>query len=214
MRVAENCHRLSREVMESPYPCRYSKAAWTWSCAPGSRWPCLSRRIGPDDLQRCLPLSTTLWFCDKCSQGCSPTSSVYMIFKYFDLLHFLHVCEVNCTGPANPAQFPHSTSLTLYSLKETNFSFSISSPGAGQWAWFLNVKNCLISQGSLSHVPQAQTCFSNMMHSPWSSSTIRDMLIPFLHCVQTPLGTKPVQKDPEKLQSLTCLIFFVGSIYF
>lgn len=116
MRVAENCHRLSREVMESPYPCRYSKAAWTWSCAPGSRWPCLSRRIGPDDLQRCLPLSTTLWFCDKCSQGCSPTSSVYMIFKYFALLHFLHVCEVNCTGPANPAQFPHSTSLTLYSL--------------------------------------------------------------------------------------------------
>lgn len=36
---------------------------WTLSWAAGSRWPCLSRRVGPGDLQRSLLTSATLWLC-------------------------------------------------------------------------------------------------------------------------------------------------------
>lgn len=31
-------------------PWRYSEAIWTWSWATGSRWPCLSKGSGQDDL--------------------------------------------------------------------------------------------------------------------------------------------------------------------
>ena len=43
---------------------RYSRSAWTWSCAACCRWPCLGRGVGPDDPQRSLPTPTILWFCD------------------------------------------------------------------------------------------------------------------------------------------------------
>ena len=43
---------------------RYSRPAWTRSCAVCCRWPCFSRRIGLDDPQRSLPTPTILWFCD------------------------------------------------------------------------------------------------------------------------------------------------------
>ena len=43
---------------------RYSKPAWTRSCAACCRWPCFGRGVGPDDPQRSLPTPTTLWFCD------------------------------------------------------------------------------------------------------------------------------------------------------
>lgn len=36
----------------SLYPWRYTKAVWAWSWATDSRWPCLSRGVWPDDLQR------------------------------------------------------------------------------------------------------------------------------------------------------------------
>lgn len=41
-------------------PWRYSKAVWTQSWATGSRWPCLRRGVGPDDLQRSFPTSNIL----------------------------------------------------------------------------------------------------------------------------------------------------------
>ena len=34
---------------------RYSRPAWTRSCAAFSRWPCFGRGVGPDDPQRSLP---------------------------------------------------------------------------------------------------------------------------------------------------------------
>lgn len=30
----------------------------------GNRWPCWSREVGPDVLQRSLPATTSLWLCD------------------------------------------------------------------------------------------------------------------------------------------------------
>ena len=43
---------------------RYSRPAWTSSCAACCRWPCFGRRVGLDDPQRSLPTSTILLFCD------------------------------------------------------------------------------------------------------------------------------------------------------
>jgi len=34
-------------------------------------------------------------------------------------LYCFHICEVNCTGPANPSQLPHSTPLLLYSVNRS-----------------------------------------------------------------------------------------------
>ena len=49
---------------------RYSRPAWTRSCAACSGWPCFSRGVGLDDPQRALPTPTILWFCDTdLSQG-------------------------------------------------------------------------------------------------------------------------------------------------
>lgn len=36
----------------------YSRDIWTWSCTAGSRWPCSSWGVGPDELQSSLPTST------------------------------------------------------------------------------------------------------------------------------------------------------------
>ena len=41
--------------------CRYSRPAWTWSCAACCRWPCFGRRVGLDDPQSSLPTPTILW---------------------------------------------------------------------------------------------------------------------------------------------------------
>ena len=43
---------------------RYSRPAWTRSCAACSGWPCLGRGVGLDDPQRSLPTPTILWFCE------------------------------------------------------------------------------------------------------------------------------------------------------
>ena len=51
------------ERLWSLHPWRYSKPVWTWSWTTGSRWPCLIKGVGPDDLQRSLPTSVSLWFC-------------------------------------------------------------------------------------------------------------------------------------------------------
>lgn len=46
-------------------PWRYSKAILTWAGAVSSRWPCLSIGLNQMVLQRSLPNSTILWFCDR-----------------------------------------------------------------------------------------------------------------------------------------------------
>ena len=43
---------------------RYSKPAWTRSCAACCRWPCFGRGVGLHDPQRSLPTLNVLWFCD------------------------------------------------------------------------------------------------------------------------------------------------------
>ena len=43
---------------------RYSRPAWTRSCAACCRWPCFVRGFGLDDPQRSLPTPNILWFCD------------------------------------------------------------------------------------------------------------------------------------------------------
>ena len=49
---------------------RYSRPAWTRSCAACCRWPCCGRRVGLDDPQRSLPTPTILWFCDSVGFCC------------------------------------------------------------------------------------------------------------------------------------------------
>ena len=43
---------------------RYSRPAWTRSCAACCRWPCFGRGVGLDDPQRSLPTLNILWFCE------------------------------------------------------------------------------------------------------------------------------------------------------
>ena len=43
---------------------RYSRPAWTQSCAACCRWPCFSRGVVLDDPQRSLPTPNILGFCD------------------------------------------------------------------------------------------------------------------------------------------------------
>ena len=52
---------------------RYSRPAWTRSCAACSRWPCFSRRVGLDDPQRSLPTPNILWFCEATDILLTPT---------------------------------------------------------------------------------------------------------------------------------------------
>ena len=42
---------------------RYSRPAWTRSCAACCRWTCFGRGFGLDDPQRSLPTPNILWFC-------------------------------------------------------------------------------------------------------------------------------------------------------
>ena len=42
---------------------RYSRPAWTRSCAACCGWPCFGKGVGLDDPQRSLPTPTILWFC-------------------------------------------------------------------------------------------------------------------------------------------------------
>ena len=43
---------------------RYSRPAWTRSCAACSGWPCFGRGVGLDDPQRSLPNPNAPWFCE------------------------------------------------------------------------------------------------------------------------------------------------------
>ena len=61
--VTEHWNRLPREAVDSP-SLRYSRPAWTKSCAACCRRHCFGRRVGLDDQQRSLPTPNILWFCD------------------------------------------------------------------------------------------------------------------------------------------------------
>ena len=65
---------------------RYSRPAWTRSCAAYCRWPCFGRGVGLDDPQRSLPAPTILWFCD--SVNSSPAADGW-------------VCAVSWSGYSN-----------------------------------------------------------------------------------------------------------------
>ena len=56
---------------------RYSRPAWTRSCAAYCRWPCFSRGVGLDDPQRSLPTPIILWFCDSVRAARSGSSFHY-----------------------------------------------------------------------------------------------------------------------------------------
>jgi len=53
---------------------RYSRPAWTRSCAACCMWPCFARGVGLDDPQRSLSNPTILWFCD-CAANCWITTA-------------------------------------------------------------------------------------------------------------------------------------------
>jgi len=57
--MTEKLQRLPRGIVEYP-SLEILKNVWTESWVSSSRWPCLSRGIGLDDLQRCLIASTIL----------------------------------------------------------------------------------------------------------------------------------------------------------
>lgn len=60
------------EKLQTLHLRRYSETVWTWSWTTCCRWPCLSRVVGSDALQRSLKVYTSLWFheillrCTKC----------------------------------------------------------------------------------------------------------------------------------------------------
>jgi len=60
LRIGTGCPRK----LWGLHPRTYSEIIWTWSWTACSRWPCLSRDNGPNDLQRSLPtyLSVILLF--------------------------------------------------------------------------------------------------------------------------------------------------------
>ena len=61
---------------------RYSRPAWTRSCAAYCRWPCFSRGVGLDDPQRSLPTPTILWFCASLSDDTVTTFGVYFLDSF------------------------------------------------------------------------------------------------------------------------------------
>ena len=70
---------------------RYSRPAWTRSCAACCRWPCFGRRVGLDDPQRSLPTPTVLWFCDSVILG------IFMSFQYSSKGREPRNCNLNKT---------------------------------------------------------------------------------------------------------------------
>lgn len=85
VRVAEHWHRLPRRL-RSLHLCRHSKAGWP-VC---STEPCLSRRVGPGDLQSSLLTSALLWDWH-CSRYAGMTGASSMLFCYsFVNLKHLH----------------------------------------------------------------------------------------------------------------------------
>jgi len=58
-------------MLWSPLLWRYSRPAWTRSCAACCRWPCFGRAVGLDDPQRSLPTPNVLCFCDWMAPLCS-----------------------------------------------------------------------------------------------------------------------------------------------
>ena len=114
--------------LRSLHPWRYSNAIWTWSWATGSRWLCLSRQAGPDDLQRSLPISTTWWVC------CSilATKIYPTVFEIINLhssssLDTPHLKQANRKQKKNLKAFlnclPHIQIRSSYKRMHSNYHF-------------------------------------------------------------------------------------------
>lgn len=69
-RVTDHCHRLPREVVESPSLKIYRSLVM----ALGKKLPLLEQTGGTDDLQGSLPISTILWYHIYWFPHCSPFS--------------------------------------------------------------------------------------------------------------------------------------------
>ena len=80
---------------------RYSRPAWTRSCAACCRWPCFGRRVGLDDPQRSLSTLNILWFCDSPNTTCQQGSA---------LIGFTHPERV---GASHRAERKHSAAKTF-----------------------------------------------------------------------------------------------------
>lgn len=76
------------ESLWSHSPLRYLEALWTQSWAAYFKWPCLTRRVGPGDLQRSLPTQAMLWFCGH-SLYCPLQGSVFFHLRTKSEFKFL-----------------------------------------------------------------------------------------------------------------------------
>ena len=80
---------------------RHSKSTWMKSCAVCSRWPCFSRGVGLDDLQRSLPTPTILW--STISNFFSPLHHIHEYSKLTKYNNFKnYFVAISCTQNSNP----------------------------------------------------------------------------------------------------------------
>ena len=90
---------------------RYSRPAWTRSCAICCSWPCLGRRVRLGDPQRSLPNPTILWFCDsviphlaadrrneRMAVWCLAACWVKLWHETINKSEFFYLCFVTKTG--------------------------------------------------------------------------------------------------------------------
>lgn len=86
LQFSMQCLRLPREVM-SLHSWGYLKSSQHGPGQPG--WPCLSRGVGPDDVQRFLPNSTVLWFFDGCLWIFCSVNAIWSLQTDLKRFHFL-----------------------------------------------------------------------------------------------------------------------------
>ena len=111
---------------------RYSRPAWTRSCAACCRWPCFGGRVGLDDPQRSLPTPNTLkrkkkrknskrilWPFLPCTQMTALTLPSWTIHTPTPTAH-------NCI-------FPHDSTSHLYSTARSRAAFLDIKKCASTW---------------------------------------------------------------------------------
>ena len=144
--------RISKkDVLSSLLLWRYSRPAWTRSCAACCRWPCFSRGVGLDDPQRSLPTLNLLWFCDlhiECQALSGPLFHVFIQSSSEALLYFgikgdlqQWVPQSNCVPPG--VLFPCCKSVV-------SFYAPLLLHGVRQWT--------ILLKGSRLKGYQSQTC--------------------------------------------------------
>jgi len=98
---------------------RYSRPAWTRSCAACCRRPFFGRGVGLDDPQRSLPTPTILWFCD--SETLSQPSSTWKgAYKKSEEGFFAKACS-------------NRTRASGFKLKEDRFKWDLRKKFFTRW---------------------------------------------------------------------------------